>query len=69
VVGEAKHSSFTEGISHSNKQMTTVGYISDPEEIIKASWSYFQHDGVAAFKFLEKSPVPPALDAKDLSGG
>jgi hypothetical protein len=49
--------------------MTTVGYISDPEEIIKASWSYFQHDGVAAFKLLEKSPVPPALDAKDLSGG
>ena len=35
------------------KQMTTVGYISDTEEIINASWSNFQHDGVAAFKLSE----------------
>jgi hypothetical protein len=33
-----------------NKQMTAVRYISDMEEIVKASWSLFQHDGVAAFK-------------------
>jgi len=33
-----------------NKQMTAVGYISDMEEIVKASWSLFQHDGAAAFK-------------------
>ena len=52
-----------------NKQMTTLGYISDTEEIIKASWSNFQHDGAAAFKLLEKSPVLPALSAKDLTGG
>jgi len=52
-----------------NKQMTAIGYISDTEEIVKASWSLFQHDGVAAFKSSEKSPVPPALSAKDLPGG
>jgi len=52
-----------------NKQMTAVGYISDTEEIIKASWSNFHHDGAAAFKLSEKSPVPPTLSAKDLPGG
>jgi hypothetical protein len=31
-----------------NKQMTAIGYISDQEEILKASWSRFEHDGVAA---------------------
>jgi hypothetical protein len=49
--------------------MTDVGYISDTEEIVKASWSLFQHDGAAAFKLSEKSPLPPALFAKDLPGG
>jgi len=52
-----------------NKQMTAVGYISDTEEILKASWSLFQHDGAAAFKLSERSPLPPALSAKDLPGG
>jgi len=52
-----------------NKQITAVGYISDTEEIVKATWSNFQHDGAAAFKLSEKSPVPPALSAKDLPGG
>jgi len=53
-----------------NKQMTAVGYISDPEEIVKASWSLFQHDGAAAFKLSERSPLPPPpLSAKDLPGG
>jgi len=52
-----------------NKQMTAVGYISDTEEIVKSSWSLFQHDGVAAFKLSERSPLPPALSAKDLPGG
>jgi len=52
-----------------NKQMTAVGYISDTEKIIKASCSLFQPDGAAAFKWSEKSPVPPALSAKDLPGG
>jgi len=33
-----------------NKQMTALGYISDTEEIVKASWSNFQHDGEAAFR-------------------
>jgi len=52
-----------------NKQMTAVGYISDTEDIVKASWSNFQHDGAAAFKLLERSPAPPALSAKDHPGG
>ena len=37
-----------------NKQMTAVGYISDTEEIFKASWSLFQLDGPAAFKLSER---------------
>jgi len=49
--------------------MTAVGYISDTEESIKASWSHFQHDGAAAFKLSERSPLPPALSAKNLPGG
>jgi hypothetical protein len=52
-----------------NKQITAVGYISDPEELIKSSWSLFQHDGAAAFKLSERSPWPPALSAKDLPEG
>jgi len=52
-----------------NKQMTAVGYISNTEEIVKASWSLFQHDGAAAFKLTERSPFPPALSANDLPGG
>jgi len=52
-----------------NKQMTAVGYISDTEAIVKASWSLLQHDGAAAFKLSERSPLPPALSAKDLPGG
>jgi len=36
-----------------NKQMTAVGYISDTEEIVTASWSNFHHDGAAAFKLSE----------------
>jgi len=52
-----------------NTQITAVGYISDTEEIIKAPWSLFQHDGAAAFKLSERSPLPLALSAKDLPGG
>jgi len=52
-----------------NKQMTAVGYIADPDEIVQASWSLFQHDGVAAFELSERSPSPPALSAKDLPEG
>jgi hypothetical protein len=52
-----------------DKQMTAVGYISDTEDIVKSSWLLFQHDGAAAFKLSERSPLPPALSAKDLPGG
>jgi len=60
----------TQKESHAqNEQMTAVGYISDTEEIVKASWSLFQQDGAAASKLSEKSPVPQVLSAKDLPGG
>jgi len=52
-----------------NKQRTAIGYISDTEEIVEASLSLFQPDGAAAFKLSERSPLPPALSAKDLPGG
>jgi len=52
-----------------NKQITAVGYISDTEEIVKAFWSLFQHDGAAAFKLSDRSPLPPALSAKGLPRG
>jgi len=52
-----------------NNQMTAIGYISDNEEIVNASWSNFQQDGEASFKLSERSPFPPALTAKDLPGG
>jgi hypothetical protein len=52
-----------------NKQMTAVGYISDTEEIVKSSWLLLQNDRAAAFKSSERSPLPPALSAKDLPGG
>jgi len=50
------------------RQMTTVGYILDTEEIVKASWSLIQHDGAAAFKLSERSTLPPPWSAKDLPG-
>jgi len=60
----------TQKESHAqNNQTTAVGYISDTEEIIKAFWSKFHHDGAAGFKLSEKSPMAPALSAKDLPGG
>jgi hypothetical protein len=47
--------------------MIAVGYILDIEEIFKASWSLFQHDGAAEYKLSEKSPLPPALSGKELA--
>jgi len=52
-----------------NQQMTAVGFILDTEDIVNASWSLFHHDGAAAFKLSERSPLPPALPPKDLPGG
>jgi hypothetical protein len=51
-----------------NKQMTAIEYILAIEEIVKASWSQFQHNGAAAFKLSERSSLPPAVSAKDLLG-
>jgi hypothetical protein len=52
-----------------NQQMADKRYIFEPEEIIKESLSLVQHDGAVAFKWLETSPLPPALSAKHLPGG
>jgi len=52
-----------------NKHMAAVGSISVTAEIVKPSWSNFQHDGAAAWTLLERSPVPPDWTAKELSGG
>ena len=49
--------------------MTTVGYISDMEDIVDALCSPIQHYGPAAFRFSERSPLPLPLSPKDLPGG
>jgi len=60
----------TQKESHAkNMHMTAVRYISDPEWIVKASWSLLQHHGAAALTLSERSPLPTALSTKDLSGG
>ena len=60
----------TQKESHAqNRYMTAIGYISDTEESVKASWSLFEHHGAAAFRSSERSPLPPALTAKELVGG
>ena len=62
--------SATQKESHAqNKHMPAVGYISDTEQIVKASWSLFPHDGAAAFTLSERLPLPPAISAKNLRGG
>jgi len=50
------------------KQMTGIGFILVTEEIINASWSFFQQHCAAAFKLSERSPLPPAVSEKDLPG-
>jgi len=49
--------------------MTAIGFISDMDEIVKAYWSNFQHDGAAVFKLSERSHLPPALSAQNFPGG
>jgi len=62
--------SATQKESHApNRQMTAVRYISETDEIVKAFWSLFQHDGAAVFKLSERSPLPPSLSAKNMTGG
>jgi hypothetical protein len=51
-----------------NKQKTAVGYISDTQGIVIASWTNIQLDGAAALKLSERSPQPPALPAKEHLG-
>jgi len=50
-------------------QIAAVRYVSDTEEIVKASWSDFQPDGAAAFKLSEWSPAPLAVSVKDIPAG
>jgi len=49
-----------------NNKRTAEGYICDTAEIVKASWSNFDHIGAAAFALSEISPGPPVWSAKDL---
>jgi hypothetical protein len=49
--------------------MIPIGNISDMKEIVRVSWSLFQHDNAAAFQLLERSTLPPALFAKNIPGG
>jgi hypothetical protein len=51
-----------------NNKMTAVRYNSHTEDIVPASWSLFQHYGAAVFKWSVRSPLPPALSAKDVPG-
>jgi len=51
-----------------NQQLTAVGYISDTEEIMKASRSNFQHDCAATFELSERSTLLPAVSVHDLPG-
>jgi len=60
----------TQKESHAqNKQMTAVGYISNPEEIFRASWSLFQIHGADAFQWWERSSLPPPWSGADLPWG
>jgi hypothetical protein len=52
-----------------NKQMTAMGYISDSEEVESSSWASFAHDGLAAFKSNEKTPLPKSLPLTELQNG
>jgi len=45
-----------------------VGYIPHTEEIIHVSWSLFHHDGAAACKLSERSPLPLSLYVMDIPG-
>jgi len=54
---------------YQNMKMTSRGFISDTEAIVKESLSLIQHDGAAAFELSERSLLPPALSAKDIPGG
>jgi hypothetical protein len=38
-----------------NSKMTAIGYISDTEETVDEGWSSINHDGVTAFKAIERS--------------
>jgi len=50
-----------------SKQMTAVGYFTETAVIVKALCSHFQHDGVAALKLSERSPLSRGVCAKDLA--
>jgi len=67
--GSRNHRAVQKESRAQNKQMTARGYISDTEEIVKASWSLFQHDGAAVSKLSERSPLPLPLSRKNLPEG
>jgi len=69
VAGQPKPMCHTKGISRPKQANDSHKYISDTEQIIKASRSNFLHEGAAAFQLSAKSPLPPALSATDLPEG
>jgi len=69
VAGQPKPMCYPEGIWRSRQVDDRWWIHLDTEEIVKASCSLFQHDCAIAFKLSERSPLPPALSAKDLPGG
>lgn len=52
-----------------NMQMTAVGNLSDPEEIINNSWSNVELNGTAAPTLLEILNLPLSLSSKGLCAG
>jgi hypothetical protein len=52
-----------------NMQMTMVGYISDTDVIVIASYTKSVNVGVAAFKSSVRIPLPSVFSAKVLAGG
>jgi hypothetical protein len=50
------------------KQITVVGYILNTEEIVKASWSLCQYNGVAAFKLSQNITLGSSVVCKELPG-
>jgi len=47
-----------------NRQMTAVGYISDTEHIVKASWSNFWPDGCSCIQIVGKITCATSFDYK-----
>jgi hypothetical protein len=52
-----------------NMRMTFRVYILDLEEIFRAFWEHFPHQGAAGYKLSDTTPLPPAFSSKVIPGG